>query len=108
MIDWDAAVLAPLQDVFGEPVTYTTTTGQSFAISGVFDEAYHAVDGLSGAIYTSTSQPVLGIRAAALPFPPQASDFVTILRTGIVYSVADVHPDGHGAIKLLLNYVSGG
>nr|WP_157889315.1 hypothetical protein [Chromobacterium subtsugae] len=89
-------------------MTYTTTTGQSISISGVFDEAYRAVDGLGGSIYTSTSQPVLGIRAAALPFPPQSGDVVAILRTGIVYSVADVHPDGHGAIKLMLNYVSGG
>ncbi|WP_434627640.1 head-tail joining protein [Chromobacterium sp. CV08] len=108
MINWDEAVLAPLQEVFGEPVTYTTTTGQSIAISGVFDEAYHPVDGLGGSTYTSTAQPVLGIRAAALPFPPLAGDVVAIQRTGIVYSVADVHPDGHGAIKLMLNYVSGG
>ncbi|PRP68610.1 hypothetical protein BUE93_21455 [Chromobacterium amazonense] len=108
MIDWDAAVLAPMQEVFGEPVTYTASTGQSLVISGIFDEAYHAADGLGGAVYTSTSQPLLGIRAAALPFPPQQGDVVAIQRTGVTYAVMDVHPDSHGGIKLLLNYASGG
>ncbi|WP_156183945.1 hypothetical protein [Chromobacterium sp. LK1] len=101
-------VLSPLQGVFGEPVTYTTVTGQSLSITGVFDEAYHAVDGLGDAIYTSTAQPVLGIRAAELPFPPQQGDQITVQRDNATYSVADVHPDGHGAIKLLLTFVSGG
>lgn len=108
MIDWDAMVLSPLQGVFGEPVTYTTVTGQSLGITGVFDEAYRAVDGLGSSIYTSTAQPVLGIRAAELPFPPQQGDQITVQRDNATYSVADVHPDGHGAIKLLLTFVSGG
>ncbi|MCP1290930.1 hypothetical protein NK214_12090 [Chromobacterium sp. S0633] len=107
-IDWEKMVIGPAMKVFGEPVAYVPAIGQPFTIYGVFDEAYHSVDGLGDTVHTSTTMPVLGVRAADFPQPPQQIDQLTIQRTGITYAVADVHPDGHGHIKLLLNYVSGG
>ena len=43
MIDFDALVLAPAIQVFGEPATYTPDGGSPKAVTGVFDAAHKLV-----------------------------------------------------------------
>jgi hypothetical protein len=108
MIDWDKQVLGPVIGVFGEPATVTPQTGSSYEVSGVFDEAYKAVDGFSGIESITSISPVFGVQASACAIRPQQGDAVTIARIGITYIIRDIHDDGHGHLKLLLNYASGG
>lgn len=102
MIDWDAQVLAPLQAVFGEPVTFIPVLGAPYSAAGVFDEAYREVD-LAGGMAVTTEHPVLGIRTSAFPVLPLQGDRLTVLSRGKTYVIREVQIDGHGAAKLLLN-----
>ncbi len=106
MIDWNAAVLAPVHGVFGQPVTYTPSAlgATPFTVTGVFDEAYREID-LAGGTAITTETPVLGVRASEFLAPPMQGDTLIIQATGHTYSVRDVRPDGHGEIKLMLNFV---
>ncbi|PXX49376.1 head-tail joining protein [Aquitalea magnusonii] len=108
MIDWDKQVLGPVIGVFGEPAEITPQSGSPYSVSGVFDEAYKAVDGFSGVESITSVCPVFGIQASACPARPQQGDAVTIIRLGITYLIRDIHDDGHGHLKLLMNYASGG
>src|SRR5689334_7498274 len=105
-IDWDKAVLAPVMAVFGEAVTYRPAGGSPFAMHGVFDEAYHSVSLTENGQSITTEMPVLGVRLAdfAGHNPPKQGDKLSV--RGGVYVVKDVHLDGHGHAKLMLNYVS--
>ena len=105
MIDWDNLVLAPLQDVFGEPVTFITKFGAQFVGAGVFDEAYREVD-LAGGIAVTTESPVLGIRTSQLQVMLRQGDQVVVPSRSRTYSIREVRIDGHGSAKLLLNEVS--
>ncbi len=102
MIDWDKAVLAPVMAVFGEQVTYMPAGGAPFMITGVFDAQYKGVD-FAGGMDVQTDMPVLGIRLAEFPVIPRQKDQLRIERTGELFAVREVQPDGHGAAKLLLN-----
>jgi hypothetical protein len=101
-IDWDKAVLAPVMGVFGEAVTYSPSVGTPFAITGIFDEAYHEVDLVEGAP-VNTVIPILGVRLEPFSVMPSQGDTLTITRTGESYVVRDVRVDGKGGAKLLLN-----
>lgn len=104
MIDWDKALLAPVFGVFAEPATYAPAVGQPFPIAGVFDEAYHGVS-LAGGTDVPSAMPVIGVRLAQFAAPPKRGDRLTITRTGELFVVKEVEPDGRGQAKLLLNYV---
>jgi len=105
-VDWDALVHGPVAATFGEPVLYAPAAGGTFSISGIFDEAYTEVQVLDG-VPVSSVKPVMGVRLAQFPAPPEPDDTLTIERTGTTYVVANVNPDGHGWAKLMLNWVSG-
>lgn len=105
MIDWDAHVIAPLMAVFGEPVLYQPAGGTAFAISGVYDEAYHDIQAISDSPEINTTMPVVGVRVADFPNAPRQGDKLVIVRTSEQFTVKDVRPDGHGEAKLLLNFV---
>lgn len=114
-VDWDALVIGPLTGVFGEPATYTTP-GQTFPITGVFDEAYLALtplgSGFPGAEGISmgspgditTEMPVLGVQLSQFPDAPAQGDLVCVRGTN--YAVKEVRPDGHGHAKLMLSLFS--
>lgn len=107
-VDWDKNVLGPVEAVFGEPITYMPATGSPFSTSGVFDEAYHPVILLDNGPTMTTENPVLGVRASSFPStqPPRKGDKLSIASVSSVFSVKDARPDGHGAIKLMLQFVS--
>lgn len=101
-IDWDKAVLGPTIGVFGEPAQYLPAAGGSFAISGVYDEAYKDVQQLDP-LSANETMPVLGVRLASLPAEPQQGDQVRVPSVGKLFYVKDVRPDGHGWAKLMLS-----
>jgi hypothetical protein len=104
VIDWDTDVLAAEHGVFGQPVTYMPAAGgASFIVTGVFDEAYKELD-LAGGTATTTETPVLGVRASEFPAPPVQGDTLLIQSLGETFIVNDVRSDGHGEIKLMLNF----
>lgn len=102
-INWDKAVLAPCESVFGEPATYKPAAGGSFAITGIFDRAYKEVGLIDFDVGANSTQPVLGVRASQFPSPPLQGDMVYIPSVNITYYVRDPRPDGHGSIKLMLS-----
>jgi hypothetical protein len=103
-IDWDNAVIAPVMDVFGEPVTYQPRSGAPFEVSGVFNEAYRELAALGDAIPMSGAQPMLSVRLAEfMEIEPRQGDQLTVQRTGETYWVREVRADGHGGACLLLN-----
>lgn len=107
-IDWDALVLAPLNAVFGEPLTYYPRTGAPFQITGVFDTAYTpvALDG-NGDAGVISARPVCGVRLSEFPigFDPEAAQKDQLIRvgTGVRYTVKAGKSDGHGHVRLELN-----
>ncbi|HWF01556.1 MAG TPA: hypothetical protein VG248_17270 [Caulobacteraceae bacterium] len=104
MIDWDAVVLGPLEAVFGEtgPATYMPRAGASYDLAGVFDNGHVAIGLLDQASPASTVKPVFGVRLVNMRSPPAKGDRVLIQSTGVVYTVEDLQPDGHGWAKLVL------
>jgi hypothetical protein len=110
-IDWDALVLAPLNAVFGERITYYPRSGSPFDITGVFDTAYTnvALDG-NGDPGVISVRPVCGVRLSEFPagFKPEAAQKDELVRvsTGVRYTVKAGKPDGHGHARIELNRIS--
>ncbi len=107
-VNWDRHLLAPLQQVFGEPINWRPRDGsETYDISGIFDRAYTqevaSLDGDDPDI--NTTSPVLGVRDAVFRSPPVQGDRLYLYREACVYVVADVQPDSHGGTKLILNRV---
>lgn len=107
MIDWDAHVIGPLVDVFGEQATYTLQFGPSFSVNVVFDEAFQEVDLTAGTGITSV-MPVAGVRLSEFPVgwdPENAQgDEIYINSRAASYLIKEGRSDGHGWAKLLLKY----
>ncbi|MBB5444647.1 MULTISPECIES: hypothetical protein [unclassified Paraburkholderia] len=103
-INWNAEVIGPLMGVFGEPVTYMPLTGLPFQIAGVYDKAFFAVNVETGSL-VSTSQPTLGVQLSQFPsnYLPQQGDQLLIVGTGEQWEVREVHSDGKGGARLMLN-----
>jgi hypothetical protein len=116
-IDWDKLVIGPTVEEFGVSVRYTAL-GETFPVTGVFDEEYLSLTplgrgddgteslslGSPGAI--STERPVLGVQLSAFKVPPAQGDRLVIdggPHRGERFEVKEVRPDGHGSAKLLLN-----
>lgn len=117
MIDWDALLLAPCEQIFGEgddqhptPIQYAPKVGTPFPVNGVFDRAFLSLvidPTAAGGVGMNTVAPVLGVRAAWFPVPPAQGAKLTIPSVGFTYVVANAEPDGHGWVLLRLNKVSG-
>jgi voltage-gated potassium channel Kch len=115
-IDWNL-VIGPCMAVFGEPVTYFAKTA-SFAITGVFDEAYIELTplgagemeerydlSLGSPSHITAEMPVLGVQLTQFPPTAQPMQTDTLQVRGATYVVREVRLDGHGAAKLMLNMV---
>ena len=109
MIDLDALAIGPCMAVFGQPCTLrSSVTGIQASITGVFDEAYRALQPLGdlGSMigqpgYMTGSLPVLGVQLSTCPLHPAQGD--TVMIAGLQYVIREVQPDGHGWAKLMLN-----
>jgi len=103
MINWDQLVIGPLVDqVFGEPFTWSLAGLQPFQANGVYDEGY-ADQELAGGVPVMTTGPAVGIRTADFPRVPKKGDQCTCIRTGVTFQVRKPKPDSHGHATLLLN-----
>lgn len=102
MIDFDKLVLAPLDKIFGQVVSYQPSiVGDAFSLLGIFTEAYKTPGfDEAGAVKWNTSAPTLGCRAADFPAAPVRNDQITIGTKQ--YMVMDIRPDGVGWVVLSL------
>ncbi|MFM0435905.1 hypothetical protein PQQ84_05550 [Paraburkholderia strydomiana] len=100
----DAKILTPLQKTFGTAITYQPAVGASFPISGIYDKAFFGVDPTTGETIVTT-QPTVGVQLSQFDgqAEPAQGDQLLIIRTGEQWEVREVHPDGHGAARLMLN-----
>lgn len=110
-IDWDAELLAPVMQLFGEGTSadqstlplYTPRGLSGFRLAdAVFDAQYELVQVATDGSQNTAHMPVLGVRTALFPRDPAQNDQVLIPSTGKTYIVKDVQPDGHGHAKLVL------
>lgn len=100
----DAKILTPLQKTFGTAITYQPAVGAPFQITGIYDKAFFGVDPTTGEAVV-TNQPTVGVQLsqfAGQPLPLQG-DQLLVIRSGEQWEVREVHPDGHGAARLMLN-----
>lgn len=104
-IDWQSKVTGPCMGVFGEPVIYAPAIGSAYPINGVYDDRYQEVELVDG-MGVPTDSPVLGVNLADFRLTPKQGDQLTITRTGEIFKVKKVRPDGHGAALLFLNLAS--
>lgn len=103
-VDLDGTVLASCDDSWAEPVTYIPAAGAPTVTVGVFDPAYNKVVVVDGLPVTQV-MPVLGVRLSNLAsVMPLQNDKLSV--RGSTYVVRDVQPDGHGHVRLELNWVS--
>lgn len=107
-IDWDKAVLAPLEKVFGEGgpvgsrIKFHPYEGEAYDIDGIFDAAYRDVT-LDPTVAVNTTCPVLGVRLDTFKIEPvPGDDQVYIPRAGKMFLIKEVRPDSHGGAKLML------
>ena len=100
-IDFDALVLGPCMDSFGQPVTYVPGAGAPVAMVGIFDRAHTETD-YEGDPPTIERRPVLGCRAAAFPERDPAENEQFII-AGLYWAVKRVLPDGRGHLKIYLH-----
>jgi len=107
-VDWDKAVLGPLEAVFGEVTTpdtqpmYYPVSGTAFPVDGIFDGAYRDIRLEDPLVGTTAAQPVFGIRLAAFAIEPDVDDELYLPSQGKRYLVKEVRPDSHGWAKLML------
>jgi hypothetical protein len=105
-MDWDdivdGKILGPLMAQFGTAITYMPGDGGSFQITGAYDKAFFGVDPVTGSTVV-TQQPTVGIQLSQFPIEPRQYDTLMINKTGEQWQVREVHLDGHGGGRLMLN-----
>lgn len=110
-IDWDALVLQPAMEIFGEGTSADQSSLPMYlpAVGGAFPLADAVFDSQSGDVepdgeisISTVRRPVLGVRLALFTSQPAQSDRVYIPSEDSVFMVVDVRPDGHGWAKLVL------
>jgi len=107
MIDWDSIVINPLVGVFGQS-GFLTQAGQTYPLSGIFDEVYTNIDVVDGMPVT-TKMPCFSISLTEIVvIPKQKSKLFIPASFGAPlnntnYIIREVQNDGHGWCRLLLN-----
>lgn len=100
-VDFSATVLAAGMTAFADPVIYKPKSEPSYSARGVFDEYYEEIkiaDGMPVTIKT----PVLGIRLSDFQTLPAQGDCLIVHCRD--FEVREPRPDGHGGMKLMLNF----
>lgn len=99
---------------FGEFVTYTPAAGgPAFPVAGVYSPPHEVID-LGAETAISTTKPVLGVDLADFTARAVAAghsaivpvQLDTLVRAGVTWRVADMHPDTEGGgVDLILHLV---
>lgn len=93
------------QRVFGDPVLYRTGAADpGRTLTAVLDRDYQLVKPHDDGSTITTTATVLSVVLADLPAPPKQGHLVTAA-DGTVYRVTDIHDDGPGAARLVLQRV---
>src|SRR5471032_2908071 len=102
-------VVGPTVGVFGEPVIFTPAGAAPYPdpINLVYDEGNKDLD-LAGGTGVNTSNPLASGSLSDFPTMPLQGDTLLIVRTGETFIVKDVESDGHGSVKLMLNFAGPG
>lgn len=105
MIDWDALVVKPCVEVFGEkePALFQAVSGASKPVSVIFDNAYKDLKMADDGEYHITIFPAAGASISDFPTYPVQGDNLTIQKTGQIYAIREVRDDSHGGVHLILN-----
>ena len=108
MIDFDALVLAPTFQTFGELVTYRSGTGAVRTLTGIFDEKFLEMRIEEDGNQVATGRPMLALRAAEIGFGlPTLSELFTV--RGRLWRVSDpAEPDGKGHVRVPLQLATDG
>ncbi|MGI4881200.1 MAG: head-tail joining protein [Janthinobacterium lividum] len=111
-LDWDALVLQPAMDIFGEGQagrpdtwpTYRPAGGSAFPLRGaVYDSNYKRVTDLGDGTTETAEHPVLGVRDSLFGgVQPGQGDQVYIPSVDQLYAVVEAEQDGHGQTLLIL------
>lgn len=100
MVDFDALVLGPCLNTFGQTVTFTPAVGDAVEVTAIFMDGYtHASQTLDGMAVIS-SNPILGCRATDFDTEPARDDVFSV--SGTDYRVVETNPDGLGHLLVQL------
>lgn len=104
-VDFDALVLKPCQDKFGDPVTVTYAVGGTASVTGILDEGNKETVVIDGVPVTE-SNPCIGIRESAFLSQSKAlpKQFDKLVCKGKSFVIREVRPDNKGDLKIMLNY----
>lgn len=106
-IDFDALVLGPCMDTFGDPITWLPEVGEPIDMTGVFDDRFRETTYQDGVEVVDT-HPVLGTRMVNFKgrLPLQGDLFMIPGRLSpnaskaVLYTIADPpKPDGKGHVR---------
>lgn len=92
-----------LRNNAGENVVYTSGLGASVTVRGLFDAAYVRVD--AGTAGIASVGPAVTVWTDDLPSDPVTDTDATVTFGGKTYKAREAHPDGRGAVVLLLHEV---
>lgn len=104
MLDWDKLVLAPCEDIFGEPVIFTPAGGSPVTVTGIFDRSFRELEEAEPS-QRDTIFVSVGLRLSQLPREPRIGDTLEVPSVSIVFSVRQPRPDGKGNVRCILNYL---
>jgi hypothetical protein len=90
--------------VLGSDVTYTSGTGASVVVRGIFDACYVRVD--VGEVGVASVGPAVWLALADLPSSPLADSGARVTADGVTYASHEAEPDGMGGVLVLLHRVS--
>ena len=103
MIDFDALVLAPAQNILGAAIFVLPTLSQplrsAYPARGIYEAVQQTVI-LEGGEEMSTTRRTLGIRLSEFPIPPRQGD--SIIMGADTYLIDSSTPDGQGEAVLSL------
>jgi hypothetical protein len=112
-LNFDDLVYSPCQDLFGRPVTFTSTLGNSFngAGRGIYDSSAITVALEDGSVMTD-QQTILDIRESEFPLLPVQDDTINIAADPLSglpalgdFQITNVWNNGGGEITLQLRKI---
>ncbi len=100
MVDLDAFSASFFDGSFDEEIVFTPSGGQARPVRAIFDNEYQAAQFQDADAQIEASGPRAICREGDVTGVAHGD---TLLIRGVMYSVAEVHPDGTGLVVLILS-----